>query len=132
MFIKLTFLFLFIEYVKCANILYLVALPSKSHHIWNREIINSLASRGHNVTVLAPDFDAVPPQNVHYLRLDEIYKNQYLFESRKSVFKIGDVNEFLSPLNFLHRIEILCEGKNESKNHLNGKICTFHNRRNIK
>lgn len=115
MFIKISLLLFLFQNINCANILYLVALPSPSHHIWNREIINSLASREHNVTVLSPDFDSNPPKNVHYLKLNKIYENQYLFESRKAVFKSGDVSEFLRPINYLNRIEIICEGMKSEK-----------------
>lgn len=36
----------------------------------NRAIINELASRGHNVTMLSPFSDAKAPLNVHYIKLE--------------------------------------------------------------
>lgn len=77
--------------VKCANILYLSPLASPSHHIWNRVIINALASRGHNVTVLSPDFDSIPPKNVHYLKVNEVYDSDALNDLWKAIFNYRDV-----------------------------------------
>lgn len=68
----------FVCVANAKNILVLNGLPSPSHHIWSREIINELSLRGHNVTVLSADFDPVPPANVRYLLLNDIYSDFYV------------------------------------------------------
>lgn len=82
---KITVLFVIFHTVNCANILYLAMLPSPSHPIFNGQIINALAERGHNVTVLSPYSEAKPPKNVHYLDLSEIYKTE-MYTSYSSRF----------------------------------------------
>lgn len=108
--LKLFLIVLLHSTVKCANILYLVALPSPSHHIWNRELINSLASNGHNVTVLAPDFDKISPERVHYYKVDEIYDDKVLFNIRKEVFKINATDNYMTPIFDMKLMLNLCEG----------------------
>lgn len=109
-FLKNILLIFFVRCIFCENILYLVALPSPSHHIWNREIINSLATYGHNLTVLSPDFDSVPIENVHYLKLSEIYEHKHLFELRMSVFHINESSNFLSSTLDMNVMLELCTG----------------------
>lgn len=109
--IKVILTAIFLKIIKCANILYLVSLPSPSHHIWNRELINSLATHGHNITVLAPDFDSNPPERVHYLRMDEIYNHKELFELLKGTFKIkASANYMSSTFDMNIRLD-LCGGQ---------------------
>lgn len=66
-------LLLCVSDLHAANILYLSGVPTTSHFIWNRAIINGLANRGHNVTVASADLDPKPPKNVHYYHLEEAY-----------------------------------------------------------
>uniref|UniRef100_A0A182ISD2 UDP-glycosyltransferases domain-containing protein n=1 Tax=Anopheles atroparvus TaxID=41427 RepID=A0A182ISD2_ANOAO len=56
-----------------ANILCLMAVPSPSHHIWNRVLVNELAANGHNLTVVSPDIELRPNANVTYIHLEETY-----------------------------------------------------------
>lgn len=39
--------------VRAENILFLQTTPSKSHHIWNRQIFDRLYENGHNLTILS-------------------------------------------------------------------------------
>ncbi|XP_053679832.1 UDP-glycosyltransferase UGT5-like [Anopheles nili] len=39
--------------VRAENILFLQSTPSKSHHIWNRQIFDRLYDNGHNLTILS-------------------------------------------------------------------------------
>ncbi|XP_058169584.1 UDP-glycosyltransferase UGT5-like [Anopheles ziemanni] len=39
--------------VRAENILFLQSTPSKSHHIWNRQIFDRLYENGHNLTILS-------------------------------------------------------------------------------
>lgn len=36
-------------------------------------LVNALAARGHNVTVLSTDVDPLPPQNVTYVHMEGVY-----------------------------------------------------------
>lgn len=96
---------------ECANILYLAALPSPSHHVWNREIINSLASHSHNVTVLSPDFDAIPPKNVHYLKVNDIYQDESLTEYWKQSFEPVREQNFADWIHCVDVFSELCKGQ---------------------
>ncbi|KAJ6634327.1 UDP-glucosyltransferase 2, partial [Pseudolycoriella hygida] len=68
--------------IDAANILNLMGCPSPSVHLWNSALVNAIAARGHNVTVLSTNKDPQPPANVHYILLegvyDFIYKNEEL------------------------------------------------------
>lgn len=97
--------------VNSANILYLVALPSPSHHIYNREIINALASRGHNVTVLAPDFDLIPSKNVHYLSVNDIYRSDKMINYKEIIFGTNEItNQYTVSIASLHGLTVTCKG----------------------
>lgn len=54
-----------------ANILGLISLPSGSHLVWNKNLYQALAARGHNITVLAADVDKKNDnKNIHYIHAD--------------------------------------------------------------
>ncbi|XP_035787469.1 UDP-glucuronosyltransferase 2B1-like [Anopheles albimanus] len=61
----------------CTNILVLMSVASQSHFIWIRPIVNRLAERHHNVTVLSVNVDPVPPINVTYIHLENSYSILY-------------------------------------------------------
>lgn len=50
---------------------------SSCHLFRHKELIDSLAARGHNITVLSADIDARPPANVTYLLMDGVYELFY-------------------------------------------------------
>ncbi|KFB50411.1 AGAP005752-PA-like protein [Anopheles sinensis] len=62
-----------VNFACCANILCLMGVPSPSHHIWNRALVNALAANGHNLTVVSPDIELKPTANVTYIHLEETY-----------------------------------------------------------
>uniref|UniRef100_A0A182II97 UDP-glycosyltransferases domain-containing protein n=1 Tax=Anopheles arabiensis TaxID=7173 RepID=A0A182II97_ANOAR len=62
-----------VHYAHGANILALMGVPSPSHHIWNRALVNALAARGHNLIVVSPDVERKPPPNVTYIHLEKTY-----------------------------------------------------------
>ncbi|XP_059611783.1 UDP-glycosyltransferase UGT5-like [Phlebotomus argentipes] len=55
------------------NILYLVGVPSPSHHIWNRAIMLELAQRGYNLTVLTVELEESLP-NLHFITMEDVYE----------------------------------------------------------
>lgn len=91
------------------NVLFLTGLPSPSHHIWNREITNSLSARGYNLTVLSIDVDPVKPSNVHYLQLNDIYEKfqidyvKTLFDTKKKI------NPFKGAIEYHDLVYTICE-----------------------
>lgn len=84
-------------------------MPSPSHHIFNGQIINTLALRGYNITVLSPDFDSSPPENVHYLKVSEIHQNLNLVAYLKHAFEIKDTS--VSPLESLYGLRDVPDDK---------------------
>lgn len=67
----LFFTCVFFKNVICANILYIAAVPSPSHDIWNRVLGFALSKNGHNVTMLGNDkFKDQPSANFHLLKLN--------------------------------------------------------------
>lgn len=43
----------------------------------NSALVNALAEKGHNVTVLSVDTDPDPPKNVHYIHMEGVYDYMY-------------------------------------------------------
>uniref|UniRef100_A0A6M2DX19 Putative udp-glucoronosyl and udp-glucosyl transferase n=1 Tax=Xenopsylla cheopis TaxID=163159 RepID=A0A6M2DX19_XENCH len=59
------------------NILCIFSMASPSHHIWNKALKESLASKGHNITALSITTEQTTNPNLHYLELDGIYEALY-------------------------------------------------------
>lgn len=91
------------------NILFLAGLPSPSHHIWNREIVNALSAKEYNVTVLSTDVDSVKPSNVHYLLLNGVYDNFHT-EHVKTLFDTTkNTNPFKVVMDYHDACSVICE-----------------------
>lgn len=63
-----------ISIVQSANILFLLPVPSPSHRVWNNVLIEALAERAHNLTVLTVEYERSRP-NVTYIRMENIYES---------------------------------------------------------
>lgn len=63
-----------VECVFAGNILFLSAVPSPSHHIFNRLLALGLVEKGHNVTFLSADMGK-PMPNLHYIMFEKTYEN---------------------------------------------------------
>lgn len=75
----------------------------------NLEIINRLASHGHNITVMSADSDANPPANVTYLRLDQLYSD-LREEFRKSIFNYSaNIGSFKQPISYHNACFEMCK-----------------------
>nr|CAD7437951.1 unnamed protein product [Timema bartmani] len=68
-------LFLMCCQVYGANILGLLTITSYSHHIWNRSLMQALAARGHQLTVVSPDSDPNTGPNLTYILLEGSYEH---------------------------------------------------------
>ncbi|CAD7082968.1 unnamed protein product [Hermetia illucens] len=73
----LCFIFYFHGSVNCANILYLAGLASPSNGLWHFKLIEALASRGHNLTVLSVNKSKKPIRNTHVIDMQEVYSMVY-------------------------------------------------------
>lgn len=60
--------------VECANILLVLPVPSPSHRLWNNVIVEGLARRGHNLTVLSVESER-PRPNVTFIHMENIYES---------------------------------------------------------
>jgi hypothetical protein len=57
--------------------LFLAQVPSRSHHIWNKPLMDGLVKNGHNVTAVSPIVDKKNPDNLHYVHLEKSYDMIY-------------------------------------------------------
>lgn len=65
----------------------------------NAVLVNAMAARGHNITVLSTDFDPNPPTNVTYIHLEGVY--DFMYEKEKlELISMGYMNpvESIEPL----------------------------------
>lgn len=80
-----------ISIINCANILYLSNVPSPSHFIWCKSILNALHDRGHNVTALSGDVEE-SRGNMTYLHLDQMYSTIYNDTDEVDFFEYGKLS----------------------------------------
>jgi hypothetical protein len=71
--IFILFLFYF-RSIESANILFLLPVPSASHRLWNNVLIEGLAERGHNLTILTVERENSRP-NVTYICIRNVYES---------------------------------------------------------
>ncbi|XP_001663064.2 UDP-glucuronosyltransferase 2B18-like [Aedes aegypti] len=95
-------------FVSGANILILSGVPSPSHSIWLRPLMNGLAERGHNVTVVSPDIEKNPPKNVTYIHLENIYDEMYNTSNRQMLDFFEMHKSPMSILRMLDEFTIVC------------------------
>uniref|UniRef100_T1DNT0 Putative glucosyl/glucuronosyl transferase n=1 Tax=Anopheles aquasalis TaxID=42839 RepID=T1DNT0_ANOAQ len=84
---------------QAANVLFMSGVPSPSHYIWLRPLINEMGRRGHNVTVLSADIEKRPPANVTYVHLENFYSTMYNTSMRQKMDFFKMANE--SPVTML-------------------------------
>jgi glucuronosyltransferase len=63
--------------IRAANILFLHLVPSPSHHLWNRNLMQAVASRGHNITMISPDLETTAHPNMTFIHLEQLYETVY-------------------------------------------------------
>lgn len=73
MFLKILIPYALLNPVFGANILFLNAVASPSHHIYNRALGIALANKGHNITFVSVDISKESHRNVHYIHLEKTY-----------------------------------------------------------
>uniref|UniRef100_A0A182MP12 UDP-glucuronosyltransferase n=1 Tax=Anopheles culicifacies TaxID=139723 RepID=A0A182MP12_9DIPT len=75
--------------VRAENILFLQTTPSKSHHIWNKQIIERLYENGHNLTILSFEKETSVPGKT-FLVMEQFY------EKMMAAFSDGGTGDFSS------------------------------------
>lgn len=45
--------------------------------IRNTALVDALAAKGHNLTILSVNYDPNPPANVHYIHMEGVYDYMY-------------------------------------------------------
>lgn len=92
--------------IQSANILFLLAVPSPSHRLWNNVLIEKLTANGHNLTVLTVEYEISQP-NVTYIHVEKIYEslsvhhNVWLDFETKSPFKL--ITKYYQMYNFISK-----------------------------
>lgn len=85
-------LVVFLRLVDSANILFLLPVPSSSHRLWNNVLIDGLAERGHNLTILTVEFERSRP-NVTYIHMENVYESLSEFH-RKTPWSLKPKSSF--------------------------------------
>ncbi|EDS25660.1 UDP-glucuronosyltransferase 2B20 [Culex quinquefasciatus] len=99
-----------------ANILCLFGVASPSHHIWNRAIVDALAAKGHNLTIVSPDVEKNTVENIHYIELEETYPELYSGPHNVDLMEMANENVFKSVISFYRDFVITeCQGILKSK-----------------
>lgn len=75
--------------IDSANILYLSNVPSPSHFLWCKSIINELHARGHNITALSGDVEE-SKANLTYIHLEQLYPTLYDGTNDPDYFEYGN------------------------------------------
>ncbi|XP_053674714.1 uncharacterized protein LOC128725022 [Anopheles nili] len=101
------------DYAEAANILCIMTVPSPSHHIWNRVIMEELVSRGHNLTVVSQDGDKSRP-NLTYILLEKVYSTLYVDESL-DLIEMAKETPFQSLFTFKEFYLGMCRGALKSE-----------------
>lgn len=74
------------------NILWLAGLSSPSHQIWVNVLQRTLASRGHNITVLSVDVDNDTVSNLTFIHLENVY--EYFSKSSTNLTQMMKADPF--------------------------------------
>uniref|UniRef100_A0A182Q970 UDP-glycosyltransferases domain-containing protein n=1 Tax=Anopheles farauti TaxID=69004 RepID=A0A182Q970_9DIPT len=95
-------------FAQAANILCIMTVPSPSHHIWNRVIMEELVTRGHNLTVVSQDGDS-SRTNLTYIRLEQVYPTLYE-EDGLDLLEVSKETPFQSLFTFKYYYLGMCRG----------------------
>ncbi|XP_055607049.1 UDP-glucosyltransferase 2-like [Uranotaenia lowii] len=104
-----------VTYCHGANILCLMGVPSHSHHIWNRALMEALAKQGHNLTIVSPDMETTQKPNITYIYLEKVYQAVHEGDSAVDFYEMAQQNMFLSTVTFYDYGMGMCEGIMKSK-----------------
>lgn len=97
------------------NILCLMGVPSPSHHIWNRVLMEALAAKGYNLTIVSPDIEKVQKPNLTYIHLEETYHTIHDGDTAIDLYEMAQESLVKSMVTFYDFGISLCEGVLRSK-----------------
>ncbi|XP_055530881.1 UDP-glucosyltransferase 2-like [Wyeomyia smithii] len=97
------------------NILCLMGVPSPSHHIWNRVLMEALAAKGYNLTIVSPDIETTGKPNLTYIHLEETYHTIHDGDTAIDFYELAQENLVQSMVTFYQYGFSLCEGVLKSK-----------------
>ncbi|XP_062544576.1 UDP-glucosyltransferase 2-like [Armigeres subalbatus] len=97
------------------NILCLMGVPSPSHHIWNRVLMEALAAKGYNLTIVSPDTEKIQKPNMTYIHLEEVYHTIHDGDTAIDFYEMAQQNLVTSMFTFYDYAFSLCEGVMRSK-----------------
>lgn len=94
-----------------ANVLFLNAAASPSHHIYNRALVVGLADKGHNVTFVSVDVSEKTHQNVHYIHLEKTYDVLYGDDDESfEIMKLTEESSLSAIFAFHDFTKLNCDG----------------------
>lgn len=97
------------------NILCLMSVASYSHHIWNRVLMEALAGKGYNLTIVSADVEKVPKVNMTYIHLEETYHGVHEGDSAIDLYEMAQEGLVKSMLTFYDYGIASCDGSLRSK-----------------
>uniref|UniRef100_A0A1Q3FQU4 Putative ecdysteroid udp-glucosyltransferase n=1 Tax=Culex tarsalis TaxID=7177 RepID=A0A1Q3FQU4_CULTA len=97
------------------NILCLMSVASYSHHIWNRVLMEALAAKGYNLTIVSADVEKVQKVNMTYIHLEETYHAVHEGDSAIDLYEMAQEGLVKSMLTFYEYGMASCGGSLRSK-----------------
>ncbi|XP_055629315.1 UDP-glucosyltransferase 2-like [Toxorhynchites rutilus septentrionalis] len=88
----ITLIHISIQSTSAENILFLQPLPSKSHHIWNKQIFDRLYNNGHNLTILSFEPEKSTPGKT-FLMIDN-FMEKFKAEYDEELIPTAQLNPF--------------------------------------
>ncbi|CAO1431481.1 unnamed protein product [Diamesa hyperborea] len=89
------------QVISSANLLFLNAVASPSHHIWNRVLMEGLARKGYNLTIVSVDIDKITLPNMHYIHMEKVYDALYNGSEQIDLLEMSKENSF-EAINSMH------------------------------
>ncbi|KAF5282554.1 hypothetical protein FQA39_LY04961 [Lamprigera yunnana] len=101
------FLIFILQYVSCANILYVAPIATRSLQRWNRALAMGLRDRGHNITMLSHDPEPGPiPKNFTLILLEGIYD---ILDSKYESNEIREETAIKTIRALFNHVEFCCQ-----------------------
>lgn len=74
-------------------------------------MVNALAAKGHNITILSPDVNRNPPPGVHYIHMEGIYTGNEFQSYLESIFNHHSaMSPLTEPIDYDYELYKTCEG----------------------
>lgn len=116
------FLIIFVKNVVPGNILFISPLPSASHHIWNRSIMEGLVQKGHNLTVLTVEIER-SYKNMNFILMENVYEdmieNYFTDELQYHQNEFTTIKEYYNLIGYLSRVLTGTKGVQQLLNYPN-------------